>query len=107
MLFPLKTKSAKEVTQGLIERIFSVFGLPSVLHSDNGSEFLNEILNNTIILWPGICKIVNGSPGHSQSQGLVQQGNRAFELMISPRETDNGSTEWAKCLPEQQCKYFC
>ena len=105
--FLLKQKKAKEVTQGLIERVFSVFGLPSVLHSDNGSEFVNEILRRTIILWPGTCKIVNGSPGHSQSQGLVEQGNRTIELMISARETDNGSTEWAKWLPEIQCKYFC
>ena len=74
LLFHLKTKPAKEVTQGLIERVFSVFGLPSILHSDNDSEFVNEILNSTIILWPGTCKIVNDSPGYSQSQGLVQQG---------------------------------
>ena len=107
LLFPLKTKAAKEVTQGLIERVFSVFGLPSILHSDNGSEFVNEILNSTIILWPEICKVVNGSPGHSQSQGLVEQGKRTIELMISARETDNDSTEWAKWLPEIQCKYFC
>ena len=87
LLFPLKTKSAKEVTQGLIERVFIIFELPSVLHSDNGSEFVNEILNSTIILWPGTCKIVNGSPGHSQSPGLVEQGDRIIELMISARET--------------------
>ena len=107
LLFPLKTKSAKEVTQGLIELVFRVFGLPSVLQSDNGSEFMNETLRSTIILWPGTCKIVHGSPGHSQSQGLVEQGNRTIELMISASDTDNGSTEWAKCLPEIQCKYFC
>ena len=107
LLFPLKTKSAKEVTQGLIERVFSVFGLPSVLQSDNGSEFMNEILRSTIILWPGTCKIVNGSPGHSQSQDLAEQGNRTIELIISARERDNGSTEWVKLLPEIQCKYFC
>ena len=48
---------------------------------------MNEILNSTIILWPGTCKIVNGSPGHSQSPGLVEQGDRIIELMISARET--------------------
>ena len=107
LLFPPKTKSAKEVTQGLIELVLSVFGLPSVLQSGNGSEFMNETLRSTIILWPGKCKIINGSPGHSQSQGLVEQGNRTIELMISASDTDNGSTEWAKWLPEIQCKYFC
>ena len=75
LLFPPKTKSAKQVTQDLIGRVFSVFRLPCVLHSDNGSEFVSEILNSTSIIWPGTCKIVNGSPGHSQSQGLVEQPN--------------------------------
>ena len=74
-LFPPKTKSSEEVTQDLIGRVFNAFGLPSVLHSDNGSEFVSEILNSTSIIWPGTCKIVNGSPGHSQSQGLVEQPN--------------------------------
>ena len=93
LLFPLKTKSAKEFTQGLIELVFSVFGLPSVLYSDNGSEFVNEILNSTIIFWAGACNIVNGSPGHFQSLGLVKQGNRTIEPMISARKTDNCSME--------------
>ena len=75
LLFPPKTKSSEEVTQDLIGRVFNAFGLPSVLHSDNGSEFVSEILNSTSIIWPGTCKIVNGSPGHSQSQGLVEQPN--------------------------------
>ena len=72
LLFPPKTKSAKEVMQDLIGRVFSVFGLPCVSHSDNGSEFVSEILNSTSIIWPGTC---NASPGHSQSQGLVEQPN--------------------------------
>ena len=75
LLFPPKTKSSEEVTQDLIGRVFNAFGLPSVLHSDNGSEFVSEILNSTSIIWPGTCKIVNGSPGHSQSQSLVEQPN--------------------------------
>ena len=55
---------------------------------------MNEILNSTIIFWPGTCKIVNGSPGHSQSPGLVEQGNRIIELMISARETMVPANGW-------------
>ena len=51
--------------QGPIEHVFSTLGLPFVLHIDNGSEFVNEVLNSTIILWPGTCKVVNVSSGHS------------------------------------------
>ena len=86
VLFPLENKSANEVAKHLIERVFSLFGLPTILHSDNGTEFVNEIIQATVLLWPGKCSLVNGNPGHSQSQGLVEQGNRTVEFIISTRK---------------------
>ena len=40
----MKSKQAKEVVLGLKERVFKVFGLPCILHSDNGREFANILL---------------------------------------------------------------
>ena len=40
----MKSKQAKEVVHGLKERVFSVFGLPYILHSDNEREFLNDLI---------------------------------------------------------------
>ena len=40
----MKSKQAKEVVLGLKERMFKVFGLPCILHSDNGREFANNLI---------------------------------------------------------------
>ena len=46
ILFPMKSKEAKEVATGLRERVFGYFGLPYILHSDNGREFANSVIVN-------------------------------------------------------------
>jgi hypothetical protein len=43
ILRALKTKTANEVSEQLID-IFCVFGMPAVIHSDNGREFKNQVL---------------------------------------------------------------
>lgn len=106
VLFPLRSKYAVEVAKNLKVRVFSYFGLPKILHSDNGREFVNDLIKSLLILWPGESNMINGSPGHSQSQGLVEQGNHSVELMISARENDEGTTTWSKWLPEIQCKQW-
>ena len=102
-LFPFINKCAKEVSKGLVEKVLSTFGLPTILHSDNGKEIVNDIIKATLLIWPGQCNIVNGNPGHSQSQGLVEQGNGTIELMISARETDTNKCDWSRWFPEIQC----
>ena len=42
ILIPIKDKSARTIVRHLIERMFSVFGPPETLHSDQGKEFENE-----------------------------------------------------------------
>ena len=58
ILLPMKSKQAKKVILGLC--VFCVFGLPYILHSDNGREFVNNLIVDTIEAWPGKGKLVNG-----------------------------------------------
>ena len=84
--------------------MFSYFGLLKVIHSDNGSEFVNDIIAALVMLWPGKVSLINGAPGHSQSQGLAEQGNNSIENFISDREQEEHKCCWASLLPEIQCK---
>ena len=71
-----------EVAVGLATKVFSYLGLPKILQSDNGREFVNEIVKETLTLWPGQVVIINGHPCPSQSQGLVEKGNHCVEMQI-------------------------
>ena len=75
IIWPLMKKSAIEVSMGLVTKVFPYIGVPKILQSDNGREFVNEIVKEVILAWPGQVTIINGRPRHSQSQGLVEKGN--------------------------------
>ena len=44
VLIPIKDKAARTIVRHLMERVFSVFGPPETLHSDQGKEFENELV---------------------------------------------------------------
>ena len=53
-------KSAAEVAIALSNQVFAVLGTPKILHSDNGREFVNEIIHSIVKEWPGEGMVVNG-----------------------------------------------
>ena len=93
ILFPMKSKGVKEVATGLRERVFSYFGLSYILHSDNGREFVNSVTVDTIDIWPGECKIVNGKPRSPWVQGCVEKGNHSVEMMITAKRHEVNSND--------------
>uniref|UniRef100_A0A8C4RCU6 Integrase catalytic domain-containing protein n=1 Tax=Erpetoichthys calabaricus TaxID=27687 RepID=A0A8C4RCU6_ERPCA len=94
VLKPLTSKRADEVAYNLLD-IFLLFGAPSILHSDNGREFCNKILECVTQLWPEI-KIVNGKPRHSRSQGSVERANQDIENMLTTWMADNQTNKWSE-----------
>ena len=104
ILFPMKSKEAKEVATGLRERVFSYFALLYNLHSDNGREFVNSVIVDTIDIRPGECKIVNGKPRSPWVQGCVEKANHSVEMMITAKRHEVNSNDWSSWLPEIQCE---
>ncbi|XP_022160133.1 KRAB-A domain-containing protein 2-like [Myzus persicae] len=96
ILKPLKSKRAEEVAYCLID-IFTVFGAPSVLQSDNGREFRNQTIDSLKEMWPELS-IIHGKPRHSQSQGSVERANQDIENMIITWMKDNNTTKWSEGL---------
>ena len=54
--------------------MFSVFGAPHILQSDNGREFVANVIEELKLLWPEMI-IVHGRARHPQSQGSVERAN--------------------------------
>lgn len=105
--FPLKHKSASDVSYALQKWVFPFMGLPSILHSDNGREFINQLIEDVLSTWPGQVQLVSGRPRHPQSQGLVEQAHYTMERMISAKIVESGSKcpPWTDWLPHIVCKY--
>lgn len=76
VLKPLINKSAEEIFHNLLD-IYTTFGAPVILHSDNGREFVNSIRTELHSMWNDV-KIVHGKPRHSQSQGSIERANRRY-----------------------------
>ncbi|KAF0726661.1 SCAN domain-containing protein 3-like [Aphis craccivora] len=70
-------------------------GAPSILQSDNGREFSNNLVSNLKDMWPEL-KIVHGKPRHSQSQGSVERANQDIENMLITWMQTEKTSHWIK-----------
>ena len=109
MLFPLVQKSAAEVAVALSNHasVCCPIGTPKILHSDNGREFVNEIIHSIVKEWPGEVMVVNGRPRNPKCLGLIEQGNGMVEKLLGchlyAHEGDSQPV-WSEWLPFIQCK---
>ena len=105
VLFPLKKKTATEVAMMIEERVLAYFGPPRIFHSDNGREFVNQLIRALFQRWGGDTTFVTGKPRHSQSQGLVERGNQIIEKKIAAMKQNENISEdetgypWSCWLP--------
>lgn len=92
----LKTKRAEEVAIPIID-IFCIFCAPMILQSDNGREFVNQIINDLKCMWNNL-KIVHGKPRYSQSQGSVERPNQDIQNILATWMQTNNSKSWSEGL---------
>ncbi|XP_071050741.1 uncharacterized protein [Onthophagus taurus] len=92
----LKTKRAQEVAYHLLD-VFTIFGAPCILHTDNGREFANKVIEKLCHMW-NEPKIVHGKSRHSQSQGSIERANQDIEKMLSTWLETNKTTKWSEGL---------
>ena len=61
---PLEHKEAREVYD-CVRDIFFLFGAPRILQSDNGREFVNELINSLVSDFPGweLLKLLSDCSG--------------------------------------------
>ncbi len=94
--FPVGKQSAEAVAQALSKEIILRFGVPSILHCDNGPGFVANVVKK-------MCEklhitIKYGSVYHSQSQGRVERMNQTLKGKLSKICAQIG-LNWVTALP--------
>ena len=100
ILHPLTSKRTSEVGYQLLD-IYLLRGAPSVLQSDNGSEFTEQVIAELKQMWPDLV-IVHGKPKHPQSQGSVERANCDIKDVLIAWTSDNDWTVRLKFVQFQK-----
>ena len=93
--YAIPDKSAQTVATVILEKIIPRHGCPAVLLSDNGTEFINAVLQE-------VCKVLNiyrvrTSPYHPQSNGKLERLHRVWNDIASKSMQDPRS--WDEMIP--------
>jgi hypothetical protein len=92
---PLRNQTAETITQELT-KLFSVMGLPEILHSDQGRNFESTLLRQTLESF-GVHKS-RTTAYHPEGDGMVERFNRSL-LQLLRSYVDNEAADWERYLP--------
>ena len=101
ILRPLKNKAMTTVATSLWE-VFSIFGIPKIMQSDNGAEFVNEVVQELVRLNGIDHRTI--TPYNPKANGAVERVNATVENMIM-KEVRGAMHEWSDYLPYLQLAY--
>ena len=92
----LPDKTALSVADAFFQHVVCRFGMPSVIHSDQGREFENKVMQELCLLC-GAHK-TRTTPYHPESDGLVERFNRTLLMMLAMFAGEN-KDDWDDLLP--------
>lgn len=94
--FPLKGTDAHTLAVVLVNEIVCRYGVPSVIHSDQGANFCSEVIQSLCNLL-GIER-TQTSAYHPQGNGQVERFNRTLKNMLA-KVTQQNQKDWDVHLP--------
>lgn len=94
--FPSKTATALGTAKILVREVFSRWGLPRFVESDQGSHFTGQVMQNTLMLLgiEGKWHVAH----NPQSSGIVERMNRTLKERLR-KEAMGSPQKWAEVLP--------
>lgn len=92
-VLPLKRHDAASVAAAFVS-VCARWGPPTVVRSDNGSEFVNAVM--TAVFEAFGVHVRHGAVRHPQSQGMVERFNRTLLTLI--RKTLEDAEDWKSAL---------
>ena len=78
---PLPDKTALAVADAFFQHIVCRFGMPMVIHLDQGREFENKVMQELCLLCGS--HETRMTPYHPESDGLVERFNRTLLMMLA------------------------
>ena len=98
-LAAVRSTDAEEAANAFIEMIFARHGLPVMIRSDNGTQFVNDLIDK--LLRRLNVKHHNILPYRPQSNGIVERANGEIlkHLRMLMLEFGKAHSEWKSLLP--------
>lgn len=93
---PLPNQTAETVAEACVQHVFSRFGCPLQLHSDQGRNFESAVFQSVMRIF-AIDK-TRTTPLHPQSDGMVERFNRTI-LDYLAKFVDRTQSNWDLFLP--------
>lgn len=94
--FATSNHEARTVAELLAKEIVCRFGVPQIIHSDQGRNFESQLFAEMCQLF-GIKK-TRTTPYHPQSDGMVERFNRTLETQLS-KFADLNQKDWDMHIP--------
>jgi hypothetical protein len=94
-IFPIREATSQCISKILEENVFSRFGRPKSIVSDNGTNFTSKIMKRLCARWKikhNLCSIY-----HPQSN-LTERANRTIKTMIRAYVDGQSHNKWARYL---------
>ena len=98
----LPDKTASTVANAFFQQIVCRFKMPIVIHSDQGREFENKIMQELCIM--GGSHKTKTTPYHPESDGMVERFNRTLLMMLAMFAGENRD-DWDVLLPAVMMAY--
>ena len=96
---PLPDATAPTVAEALETRVFSVFGIPEEIHTDHGSQFEGNLMNELCKVW-GVVR-TRSTPYHPQGNSVVERGNRTLgDSLRALLLSGDAGDQWDDLLPQ-------
>ena len=99
---PLPDKTALSVADAFFQHVVCHFVIPMVIHSDQGREFENKVMQELCLLC-GSHK-TRTTPYHPESDGLVERFNRTLLMLMAMLAGENRD-DWDDLLPAVMMAY--
>jgi transposase InsO family protein len=104
-LAAIPNKTEDQVAKVLFERCFCRFSAPTVMISDQGKEFCNNLVNRLCALWDVDKR--RTSLYHPQTNSSAESYNRSMRKYITAMTDKHSQMDWEDLLPSMMLPYNC